>query len=175
MADATDSDTAGRDAGTPGMIAKGALAAAEAVGIALYAAMFLTFIAGVAMRYVFGRPLTWSDEFCVVLLLWCTFWAGAFAVRLGEHVTFDILYGAAPPQGRRALAFIGAVGFAAVLFWALPATWNYTAFLWRETTSTLRLRLDWVYACFPLFMVVIALRFLWRGGQLARRDWERWI
>jgi len=163
------------NAGGPAAIAKGAIAAVEAVGIALYAAMFLTFIAGVAMRYLFGRPLTWSDEFCVVLLLWCTFWAGAFVVRLGEHVTFDILYMAAAPSGRRTMAFFAAVGFAVLLLVALPATWSYTSFLWRETTSTLRLRLDWIYACFPLFMAVIGLRLLWRGGQLARRDWQRWI
>ena len=170
-----DESEPGPGSAPPSGLAKGALAAAEAVGIAFYAAMFLTFVAGVVMRYAFNQPLTWSDEFCVVLLLWCTFWSGAFAVRLSEHVTFDILYMAAPLQVRRAMAILAALGFAALLLAALPATSSYTAFLWRETTSTLRLRLDWVYACFPLFMAVIALRLLWRGGQLARRDWERWI
>lgn len=156
-------------------LAKGAAKAAEAVGVALYAAMFATFIAGVVMRYAAGQPLTWSDEFCVVLLLWCTFWAAAFVVRLGEHVTFDILYDAAPKPARRAMIAVTAAGFAALLLIALPATYGYTAFLWRETTPTLRLRLDYIYACFPLFMAVIALRHLWRTGGLARRDWERWV
>jgi len=156
-------------------LAKRAISAAEAVGVALYAAMFATFIAGVVMRYAAGRPLTWSDEFCVVLLLWCTFWAAAFVVRLEEHVTFDILYMAAAPRWRRAMAIAAALGFAALLLIALPATYGYTAFLWRETTPTLRLRLDYVYACFPLFMAVIVVRLLWRGARLSRRDWERWV
>ena len=148
--------------------------AAEAVGVALFAAMFATFIAGVAMRYA-GRPLTWSDEFCVVLLLWSTFWAAAFVVKLSEHVTFDILYEAAPRGGRRLMAIVAAVGFGALLLAALPATYGYVAFLTREVTPTLRLRLDYVYACFPLFLAVIGARLIWRGGQLARRDWDQWV
>ncbi len=156
-------------------LAKGAATAAEAVGVALFAAMFATFIAGVVMRYAAGRPLTWSDEICVVLLLWSTFWAASFVVRLGEHVTFDILYEAAAPRGRRLMALVAAVGFGALLLAALPATYGYVAFIWRETTPTLRLRLDYVYACFPLFLAVIGVRLLWRGQALARRDWERWV
>ena len=147
---------------------------AEAVGVALFAAMFATFIAGVVMRYA-GRPLTWSDEFCVVLLLWSTFWAAAFVVKLGEHVTFAIVYEAAPRGGRRLMALLAAAGFGALLLAALPATYGYVAFLTREVTPTLRLRLDYVYACFPLFLAVIGARLVWRGGQLARRDWERWV
>jgi TRAP-type C4-dicarboxylate transport system permease small subunit len=155
-------------------LAKGA-AAAEAVGVALFAAMFAMFIAGVAMRYAVGQPLTWSDEVCVVLLLWSTFWAASFVVTLGEHVTFDILHEAAPPGGRRLMALAAALGFGALLLAALPATYGYVAFLWRETTPTLRLRLDYVYACFPLFIAVVGVRLLWRGRSLARRDWERWL
>jgi TRAP-type C4-dicarboxylate transport system permease small subunit len=153
------------------VLAKGA----ETVGVALFAAMFATFIAGVVMRYAAGRPLTWSDEFCVVLLLWSTFWAASFVVKLADHVTFDILYEAAPVGGRRAMALVAALGFGALILAALPATYGYVSFLWRETTPTLRLRLDYVYACFPLFLAVIGARLLWRGGQLARRDWERWV
>jgi TRAP-type C4-dicarboxylate transport system permease small subunit len=150
-------------------------AAAEAVGVALFAAMFATFIAGVVMRHAFGRPLTWSDEICVVLLLWSTFWTASFIVRLGEHVTFDILYEAAGMPGRRLMALVAAFGFGALLLAALPATYGYVAFIWRETTPTLRLRLDYVYTCFPLFLAVIGLRLVWRGQALARRDWERWV
>ncbi len=156
-------------------LARGAAAAAEAAGVALFAAMFAMFIAGVVMRYAFGRPLTWSDEVCVVLLLWSTFWAAAFVVKIGEHVTFDILYEAASPPGRRMMALAAMLGFGALLLAALPSTYGYVAFLWRETTPTLRLRLDYVYACFPLFIAVIGVRLLWRGQSLARRDWERWL
>jgi TRAP-type C4-dicarboxylate transport system permease small subunit len=156
-------------------LARRARVAATAVGVALFAAMFATFIAGVAMRHLARQPLTWSDEVCVVLLLWSTFWAAAFVVRHDEHVTFDMLHAAAPAPMRRLMALAAALGCAALFLAALPATYGYVAFLWRETTPTLRLRLDYVYACFVIFLAVAALRLLWRGGRLARRDWEKWV
>lgn len=73
------------------------------------------------------------------------------------------------------MAIAAMLGFGALLLAALPATSGYVAFLWRETTPTLRLRLDYVYACFPLFIAVIGVRLLWRGQTLVRRDWERWL
>lgn len=152
-----------------------AVAIAEAIAVVLFAGMFLTFIAGVSMRYLANQPLTWSDEFCVVLLLWSTFWTGAFVVRLDEHVTFDIAYEAGSPRARRIMAALAGLGFGALFLAALPATYGYVAFIWREATPTLRLRLDYIYACFPLFLGVIALRLVARGALLSRRDWERWL
>ena len=43
---------------------------------------------------------------------------------------------------------------------ALPKTIGYVAFLWRERTAALEWRLDYVYACFPLFMGAAGLAFL---------------
>ncbi len=154
---------------------KGASAVAEAIAVVLFAGMFVTFVAGVAMRYALGQPLTWSDEFCVVLLLWSTFWTAAFVIRIDDHVTFDIAYEAVPRRLQRLMTFVASIAFGALFLAALPATYDYVSFIWRETTPTMRIRLDYLYACFPLFLGVIALRLLLRGGLLTRRDWERWL
>ena len=157
-------------AGWPRALARGA----EAIGVALFAAMFATFIAGVVLRYA-GMPLTWSDEVSGVLMIWCTFWATAFVVRLDEHVTFDLLYNLAPPRGRRVIALAASLALAALLLATLPATYGYVAFLTREVTPTLRLRLDYVFACYVIFLAVVAVRFVWQGRRLAGRGWERWV
>ena len=52
--------------------------AAAIVAAALVAALFLVLLAGVAGRYVLGRPLAWSDELAVVLFIWLVFWTGAW-------------------------------------------------------------------------------------------------
>lgn len=149
----------------------------EAVGVALFAAMFLVFIASVAMQHLGRRPLTWSDELCVVLLIWGTFWSAAFVVRHDEHVTFDILYAAAGRRARRAMALIAAVGAAALMLAALPATLDYLRFLGRTNaiTPTLQWRHDYVFACFALFLAAYGLRLLRRGAGLGARAWERWV
>ncbi len=149
--------------------------AAEAIGAAFFFGMFAMFIVGVFMRYALGRPLTWNDEVCVILLLWSMFWSAAFVVRDEEQVTFDIVYQPAPPGAKRAMGIAGAVLCAAIFAAALPATFSYVAFLWREITPALQIRLDYVYSCFALFLAAATLRLLLRGGRLFGRDWTALI
>ncbi|MDH4181506.1 MAG: TRAP transporter small permease subunit, partial [Betaproteobacteria bacterium] len=55
-------------------------AAADAVGAALFAVLFVTFVVQVAARFAFDRPLPWSDELAVVLYVWVILWAAAVMV-----------------------------------------------------------------------------------------------
>jgi len=137
--------------------------AAAAVSALLVAAVFVAILTGVARRYLFGVPLVWIDELSTVLFVWAIFWTGAFAVGLREHVSFDLVYQALPPRVAsllwRSVCIVVAVAFLA----ALPKFWSYISFLWRERTPALQWRLDYVYACFALFIAVSALRFAWEA------------
>src|SRR4051812_3665886 len=82
--------------------------AARLVTAALLAALFLDLLAGVAGRYVLGRPLAWSDEIAVVLFIWLVFWTGAFVLSIREHVAFDVVYDLLPPRLRTAIGMAGA-------------------------------------------------------------------
>ena len=138
------------------------------VAAALVAALFLVLLAGVAGRYVLGRPLAWSDELAVVLFVWLVFWTGAFVLSMREHVAFDVVYELLPPRMRMALGMAGALCAAGLLFWALPKIADYVAFLWRERTPVLQWRQDFLYACFPAFVAMAALRILAYAGALFR-------
>jgi TRAP-type C4-dicarboxylate transport system permease small subunit len=61
---------------------------------------------------------------------------------------------------RMALGMAGALCAAGLLFWALPKIADYVAFLWRERTPVLQWRQDFLYACFPAFVAMVALRLL---------------
>lgn len=145
---------------------------ADGVAAALVAAVFVAILAGVARRYVFGAPLVWADELASVLFLWTIFWSGALVVRLREHVAFDLLYQALPETGRRWLAFTATAIVGLVLLAALPKLGGYIAFLWRERTPALQWRLDYVYACFTLFVAAAGVVFLHRAVSLLRRRWR---
>ena len=124
---------------------------------------------GVARRYVFGAPLSWTDELSAVLFVWTVFWTAAFAVPLREHVAFDLVLDALPASLRRGIAIGASLAVGVALLAALPKTVEFVAFLWRERTPALQWRLDYVYACFPLFMGAAALRFLWQVLRLCLR------
>ena len=134
--------------------------AAAAVSALLVAAVLGVVLLGVARRYLFGAPLSWTDELASVLFLWSVFWTTAFTVPLREHVGFDLLVEALPPRARRLIAIGTSLAVGMALLSALPKTIGYVAFLWRERTAALEWRLDYVYACFPLFMGAAGLAFL---------------
>ncbi len=141
---------------------------ARLVAALIVAALFAVLIAGVFARYVLGHPLAWTDEVAAMLFVWLVFWTGAFVLRLEEHVAFDIVYDLAPAGVRRVLGALGAACAAALLFWALPKVADYVAFLWRERTPVLQWRQDFLYACFPAFVAMTALRLAAAAFALVR-------
>ena len=143
--------------------------AAAAISAFLIAAVLGAVLLGVARRYLFGAPLSWSDELSAVLFVWAVFWTAAFAVPLREHVAFDLVFDLLPPGARRALGIVASAVVGLALLAALPKTVEFVAFLWRERTPALQWRLDYVYACFPLFMGAAALRFLSQAVLLCLR------
>jgi len=148
---------------------------AEGIAALLVAGLFVAILVGVARRYILGAPLVWIDELASVLFLWTIFWSAAFVVKLHEHVAFDLLYQALAPSGRRWLAFAAAAVVALALLAALPKLGGYIAFLWRERTPALQWRLDYVYACFTLFVGASGLWFLARAVNLLRRHWRELV
>jgi TRAP-type C4-dicarboxylate transport system permease small subunit len=144
-------------------VRRAALAAAGAGAALLVFAVFVAILLGVARRYLFGVPLVWIDELSTVLFVWCIFWAGAFAVSLREHVSFDLVHQALPPRVANLLWRAVCVIVAVALLAALPKLWNFVAFLWRERTPALQWRLDYVFSCFILFIAAVALRFGWEA------------
>jgi TRAP-type C4-dicarboxylate transport system permease small subunit len=134
-------------------------ALAAVVTTLLFAAIFLIFLFAIFMRYVMQQPVAWADELNIILLLWVMFIAGALVLRDNEHVAFDVAWNAAPPAGRRAMGIVSAVAFGGLFLAALPGTWSYITFLWRERTTVLEWRLDWVYACYLVFFIAVIIRF----------------
>ena len=143
--------------------------AAAAISALLIAAVLGAVLLGVARRYLFGAPLSWTDELSAVLFVWAVFWAAAFAVPLREHVAFDLVLDSLPASLRRGIAIGASLAVGLALLAALPKTVEFVAFLWRERTPALQWRLDYVYACFPLFMGAAALRFLSHAVLLCLR------
>jgi TRAP-type C4-dicarboxylate transport system permease small subunit len=139
--------------------------AAETGAALLVAAVFIAILLGVARRYLFGAPLVWIDELTTVLFVWAIFWTGAFALGVREHVSFDLVHEALPPRVAGIVWRTVCLIVAAALLAALPKLWNFVAFLWRERTPALQWRLDYVYACFVLFIAVAALRFAWEAAR----------
>jgi C4-dicarboxylate transporter DctQ subunit len=74
----------------------------------MLAAMFVTFLLQIFSRYVLASPFGWTLELCLILWVWIVFFGCAFLVKDVNHVTFDILYLAAPVKIQRFFALVSA-------------------------------------------------------------------
>jgi TRAP-type C4-dicarboxylate transport system permease small subunit len=132
--------------------------AAAALGVALFAALFVVFIVQVTARFVFGRPLPWTDEAAVILYVWVILWSAALIVPEREHVAFDLLWNAAGPRAQRFMRVLGLIMVGGLAAWALPASVDFARFMAREGSPVLGLPLVWVFAPFVLLLASLVVR-----------------
>jgi TRAP-type C4-dicarboxylate transport system permease small subunit len=146
---------------------------AEAVAAAVFALLFLTFVFQVGMRFLFNRPLAWSDELIVILYILIVFWSAATLLKEKDHVMLDLVYAALPPAGQRAFALLGAALTAVLLLVLFPGAYDYVRFMQREKTPVLDIPFSLVFAPFLLFVVLIAWQYVRKFVLLLGRHWRQ--
>lgn len=145
---------------------------AQAVASISLATVFALFVYGVGMRYVAGHPVSWIDEAVTVLTAWSVLWTAAFVLRWPEHIAFDIVFAYVAPARQRWMLLAVVAAFIVLMGAALPALVSYTLFLWRERTDMLQIRMDFVYAIFPIFIAVVLLRLAASAWRLMSSNWR---
>lgn len=134
---------------------------ANAIGGALFLALFVVFIIQIAARFGFSQPLPWTDEAAVVLYIWVILWAAAFVVPQREHVVFDLVWNSVGRRSRQLMQIAGNLLIGGLALAGLPATWDYVHFMAREGTPVLEIPLMWVYLPFVLLMGALVVRSAW--------------
>ncbi len=145
---------------------------ADYVAVGLLTAMFLSFLLQIFSRYVLVNPLGWTLEACLVTWLWLVFWSCAFIVRERDHVTFNLFYIAMPAPLRRVLALVASAALVAAFLVSLPATLDYVTFMEIESTSLLRIRFDFLFSIYPIFLVAVAVQGITRIVRLLSPAWR---
>jgi TRAP-type C4-dicarboxylate transport system permease small subunit len=148
---------------------------AEGIAATAFALLFLTFIVQVVMRFVFNKPLAWSDELIVVVYIFMVFWCAALLLKEKDHVMLDLVYEALPPGGRRVFGLVGAALVAGLLMVLLPQAFDYVAFMDREKTPVLDIPFSYVFAPFILFVAVVGVRYFVKFCQLLGGNWRQHI
>jgi TRAP-type C4-dicarboxylate transport system permease small subunit len=145
---------------------------ADWAACAMFAAVFLIFNYKIFTRYFEHDEAAWADEVLVILFVWIIFWTNAFLLRDKEQISFDLVYRLLPDETKRYVAIARVALIGGVFAWALPGSLDYIGFLWREHTPVLNLPLDWVYACFGIFLVAVIARAFVSGTKLLGSGWR---
>jgi TRAP-type C4-dicarboxylate transport system permease small subunit len=151
------------------IIARGA----QALTNLMFVLVFLAFLYKIVMRYAAGDAVAWAEELTVVLFIWIVFLANGLVVDERRQIAFDLVYRNLPTGGRRRMALARSLLIGGIFVCALPAAIDYIMFLWRERTPVMGWRLDYVYACFALFMLAVIVRAIYRLALLMSARWQQ--
>lgn len=135
--------------------------AANLIGGGLFLALFIVFVIQITARFLFGKPLAWTDEAAVILYVWVILWAAAVVVPEREHVVFDLVWNSMPYRGRQVMAIVGNLLVGGLAAWGIPGCWDYVHFMAREGTPVLGVSFQWVFMPFVLLLAALAVRSAW--------------
>jgi C4-dicarboxylate transporter, DctQ subunit len=159
----------------------------EGVAGLMMAAIFVTFILQITVRYVVGAEwfvsitggaidaadFGWTVELILVLWLWTIFWGNSFVVRDCDHVTFDIIYNSVGRRTRTVFAIIGALILVAALWSSIGPTYDRMKLLRLKSSATLPVKMLPIYSIYFVFLAAVGLRYLWRAVEVARHGVDR--
>lgn len=141
---------------------------AEDAAAAMLAVMFAAFLLQIVFRYVLNFPVGWTSELTLVMWLWLVLWGAAFVTPEHGEIRFDLLIGLARRRLRIAMGIVTSLALLVLYGASLPATYKYVAFMRVEKSSYLKIRMDWLFSIYLLFLAAILARYLWLLAQLLR-------
>ena len=141
---------------------------AENIAALMLAVMFAAFILQIVFRYFLNWPVGWTSELTVVMWLWLVLWGAAFVVREDEEIRFDLLSAAVGRRARIAMGIVAAAALVGLYGLSLKPSYDYVAFMKVEKSSYLKVRMDWLFSIYIVFLVAIIARYLWILARLLR-------
>ncbi|MGE0652439.1 MAG: TRAP transporter small permease [Alphaproteobacteria bacterium] len=141
----------------------------EMLIVIMIGVMFAAFLLQVIFRYALNWPTGWSSELTVVLWIWVVLFGAAFVVREDEEIRFDLVYGAVGRRARRVMTVVSAAALIGLYGYSFPAVLDYVTFMKVEKTAYLKIRFDWLFSIYVIFVIAVIARYLWLAWQALTR------
>ncbi|MEM1285003.1 MAG: TRAP transporter small permease subunit [Pseudomonadota bacterium] len=143
-------------------------ALAALMSAAMFAALFLTFVAQVFWRYVLRDPLVWTLEVAGILFVVVSLFTAATQMAVRDHVALDLVVAALPKTVSKLLRSLSLLVFAVVMFLSVPDTVRVLEWMYGERTFALRLNLGHLFVLMIAFVLIYAARAVWEAWMLWR-------
>jgi tripartite ATP-independent transporter DctM subunit len=139
----------------------------EIIAAALVAVEIVILFGGVVARYVFDRPLVWSDELASILFLWLAMLGAVIAFHRDEHMRMTACVGMLAAPARAMLdTFATGAALAFLLLIAWPA-YEYALDEVPITTPALQITDAWRAAALPAGTALMAIFAMLRLAKAA--------
>lgn len=127
----------------------------------LIATMFVAFIVQIVFRYALDFPIGWTSELTVITWLWVVLWGAAFLLTESDEIRFDLLHAAAGGRTRRGMTVMSGIALLVLYAASLPRTFDYVTFMKVEKTAYLKVRFDWLFSIYLIFVAAVLVRYTW--------------
>ena len=128
---------------------------------------------GVVSRYVFHRPLSWSDELASMLFLWLAMFGAVVAFRRSAHMRMTALVDLASPRMRAFLDLFAVVAAGAFLLLISHPAFEFASEEVIVTTPSLDISNAWRAAALPCGIALMGIAALLKFAEVA--DWRRLV
>jgi tripartite ATP-independent transporter DctM subunit len=136
----------------------------------LVVAEIVVLFSGVSARYLFQKPIIWSDELAGILFLWLAMLGAVTAFQRGEHMRMTALVGMSRPQTRAFFEVLAIAAPLAFLALVLHPAFEFASDEAFVSTPALDISNLWRAAALPvglsLMLLIAILRLLSFG------DWR---
>ena len=132
----------------------------NAVIILGLSAMFLILVAQVIMRYVFSRPLTWSEEAARFIFVYVNFIGISYAYRQKGHIRMEVVVNLFPQAVRRGLEVLINLGTIALFCYMIPFSFRFIGIQAGVKATATHIPMSIVYTALPLGMALSCVRLL---------------
>ena len=132
----------------------------NAVIILGLSAMFLILLAQVIMRYVFSRPLTWSEEAARFIFVYVSFIGISYAYRQKGHIRMEVVVNLFPQAVRRWLEVLINLGTIALFCYMIPFSFRFIGIQAGVKATATHIPMSIVYTALPLGMALSCVRLL---------------
>ena len=104
----------------------------------------------VAMRYIFSKPLSWTEELARFLLIWLIYIGCIAAMRDRKHITIDIIRNVVSKSTSRKVYIIQKI--VSLIFLIMLVVYGIKMVLLNigYTSTVNEIRLDLLYLCIPI-------------------------
>ena len=132
----------------------------NAVIILGLSAMFLILLAQVIMRYVFSRPLTWSEEAARFIFVYVSFIGISYAYRQKGHIRMEVVVNLFPQAVRRGLEVLINLGTIALFCYMIPFSFRFIGIQAGVKATATHIPMSIVYTALRLGMALSCVRLL---------------
>jgi len=119
--------------------------------------MLFALAAQVFLRYVFGKSLSWSEELALLGFAWVIVITTAIGIRRMTHARMDLILEVLPEKLHRSVDRLSALLMLALGVFLTYAGWGYVMETRGSTSAAIGFPIEYLYACAPVFGVLVTL------------------